>query len=252
MSSINLSTTDTVEGFDTFTQHVPGRITKIKFNVKGEIFNAALITPFGQNPSKATKIVAWVYDFEGKVYSPENFFSEKLGNLWKSEDQSYRFLTLYGQTEKIKVRLNKSISKEYKNDIPLACFKEEGSVEEPSTYINKETVYGRFIYNISTGNLIEAVKLNPEEIKKAYPCLSLILDNITRVRDDLGALEWFNENKINTIDDILAQKVKLTSFEQVSKFFQKLFEKKNKEDEIKYSKGILAIISKSFAYIPRN
>lgn len=254
---INLSTAEDLENYKYFYQQIPGILLPpfpFCINNDKEFFQAYLIIPFGQNPKHTTPIIAWVTE-EDKIYSPEHFFEKKLENLWKFPEQTYRFITLYNDYNKQKVRLNKSITKEAKDDMPLACFKEDGSTEGPFTYINMETSYGKFIYNISIGNLNEVVKIiknNEENIKIAYPCLNTIIDNIISVNDNLSSLEWFNENKINSIDDISAQKRNLASFEQVSDFFQKLFIKKNKENEIKYGKGILAIISKSFAYIPRN
>jgi len=229
--------------------HIPGSVSQYEFSINKDkkTYVANLIFQYGQNPKKVTPIVGWIKTDDGKIYSPEYFLSEiiKLEKIFKYDDQTFRHFTLYSGNGKVKVKINRSVSSDKFDIMPLACISEEGGIEEPKTYINKESIYFQFISNISSGNLndvIILIKERKEEIIKAYPYMNILISNIEKVHDNLHSLAWFNDN----LEKNIGKKDNIQSFDQLSNLFEKIF--KESEGE----KGILRIISKAFAYVPRD
>lgn len=257
MSSFTLGSDIPVIDGAIYTPQIPGSLFKHGFKIGNgndeKKYLAYLISPSGVNPKNSTPILAWIQDGE-QIINPEHFFSVIRGmKIWKSDDQTWRFFTLYGERKNIKVQLKRSVPYEEIEKRPLACFKEPVSEELPITLIKNGSLYGKFIHAISQGKLTEAYEIfngNPEEIREAYPLLGNIITNIRLVIEDQEALNWWDAQKADKIDDIMGQQVLVGNSEELNTFFEKLFEKKQ-ETDVKYINGILSIVSKAFSYVPR-
>jgi hypothetical protein len=257
MAQINLGTDEKPEDYQTCVRHTPGwPAPPYMFTVgKGEeIFTANLIYPYGKNPKHNTPILAWI-ESNKKCYSPEYFFEKIicLGSIWKDKDQFCRFFTLYGVDEStVKTRIYKQVESDKFNDYPLACFKKEGNEESPVTFIKREANYGKFIYAISAGDLNESVRVLKEsrdDILLAYPYLDILVNNLTKVYESEEALKWLNNIMESKIDEEKTEKIIINDFEGLNVFCKELFSRKRKEK--RFENGIISIISKIFAYVPR-
>ena len=258
MDFIKLGNNDIPQGYEVYVPHVPGWLApSFEFIIKEEkeSYYAHVIYPFGRNAKKIDPIIAWITSEDGKYYNPECFFKKHLGEIWKYEEQDKRFFSLWDKYKtKQNVILFRQIPAEKFDQVPMACFVKDEHDMGPYTHINKESIYGKYIYYISTGKLKEVVDIlleHPKEIALAYPYLNYVNENILTVSMDEKALNWIDEQKSVKIDDIMAQKEFFSTFEELNDFFIRLFEKKIKLEEEKFRKGILGIIAKVFAYIPR-
>ena len=256
MDTIDLGNKDFPENFKRCVPHVPGWLAPpCEFYIDSistgqtEKYWANLIYPFGK---RSAPIMGWVSK-DDTFYNPESFFLEHLGEIWKTEEHTERLFFLRDkENNKTTVKLYRSVPVDKFNQVPLACFVEDVHDIGPFTYINKETNYGKYIYNISLGNIKEVARLLEEhydEIMLAYPYLKFVNENILRVRDSQESLLWFNENKSSKIDDLMAQKEDISSFDELDSFFKRLFQKKFALEDERFKKGILPIVVKSFSYI---
>lgn len=251
MASLNLGESCLAEG-TTYPQ-IPGAFEpEFSFSVnEGKSYFARCIKIYGPNPNTSTSVLAMIRD-DKKIYSPEYFFHNILEiNLWKGEEIKERFFTLYSDRKKKKVKIYKSVEAQLFESKPLAVFTEEGSDKLPVTCIKEGSIYEKFIYSISGGDLLETSKLiksDKESILTAYPYLKNTLTNLNLVADKKEILSWLLENKLKeTFGDLEA-----SDFKELSEYFKKLSILKKESEPEKYGKGILAIITKHFSYVPRS
>ena len=257
MAQINLGTNEEPVDYQTCIKHTPGwPAPPYMFTVgKGEeVFTAHLIYPYGKNPKHNTPILGWI-ESNKKCYSPEYFFEKIIGleSIWKDENQICRFFTLYGVDDgSLKTRIYKPVLSEKFNNYPLACFKAEGNEEPPVTFINKEANYGKFIYAISTGDLNESARIlneSQEEVLIAYPYLDILTANLMKVYESKEALKWLNNILDSKIEEKKMENFFIQDFDGLNVFVKNYSQEK--ETKKRFENGIISILSKVFAYVPR-
>lgn len=262
MDSLSLGSSGRPKNYVSCVRHTPGwpgRPYMFSVGDNPEVFTANLINPYGVNPkNKVPPILGWITTGDNKNYSPQYFFEKivKIGTIWKNQDQYCRFFTLYGiDGNVLKVRVFKPADPKSLDEHPLACFKEEGSNEGPVTFINKNVCYGRFIYAISAGDLttaVAALRQDYDGVMYAYPCLGTMIDNLLKVAQNPKAVEWLNNVLSEKVDEENMKGLFLKDFQGLNLYTKELFNKKKLKAEKRYENGILAILSKVFAYVPRD
>lgn len=258
MEDINLGINLKPEESSTCIHQVPGITSNFKFKIgdNEEVFTGVVIYPFGENFKYTTPVLAWI-NKDGKIYSVTYFLKEiiKIGLEFKGENL-YRYFTLYGLDGKSqKVIVYKNVNNDEFDNKPLAVFKEEGSIELPTTHINLEKNYGKAIMAISKGDLntfMELFKIDKIGILNAYPHLKNIFINIEEVYSNEDSLRWLDDHKDERINDSYVENLYIDDFNGLSLFFEQMYLRERRKNEIKYGKGILSIICKTFSYIPRD
>ena len=231
MSSF-LSTIEEIPDESIKFHHYPGSVFTYECSInRSPVLEAFCLLPYGSNNRKINPILIF-FKIEGKYYSPLTVINKYL--LTKSDKERKNF-TLYSEEDSLRVFLTQPV--EDTDGIPVACLI-EGQDKQPDTFIKTDELYGDFIHNISSGKLSEAIKNikeNKEAVLKAYPYLTIIVNNLEKVFDNASCLEYLKREK-KIPEEII-------TFQGVSEYFERLY--KNEQQ-----KGILPKICKTFCFIP--